>query len=50
VTHNMQQAARISQRAAFFHLGELVEVGDTEKIFIKPKTQRCLDFVTGRYG
>jgi phosphate transport system ATP-binding protein len=50
VTHNMQQAARISQRAAFFHLGELVEVGDTEQIFMQPKTQRCLDFVTGRYG
>ncbi len=50
VTHNMQQAARISQRAAFFHLGNLVEVGDTEQIFMKPRTQRCLDFVTGRYG
>ena len=50
VTHNMQQAARVSQRAAFFHLGEMVEVGDTEQIFIQPKTQRCLDFVTGRYG
>jgi len=41
---------RISQSAAFFHLGELVEVGDTEQIFTPPKTQRCLDFVTGRYG
>jgi len=50
VTHNMQQAARISQRAAFFHLGEMVEVDDTEQIFIQPKTQRCVDFVTGRYG
>ena len=50
VTHNMQQAARISQRAAFFHLGELVETGNTEDIFVKPKTQRCLDFITGRYG
>jgi phosphate transport system ATP-binding protein len=50
VTHNMQQAARISQRAAFFHLGNLVEVGDTRDIFVRPKTQRCLDFVTGRYG
>jgi phosphate transport system ATP-binding protein len=50
VTHNMQQAARISQRTAFFHLGALVEAGDTEEIFLRPKTQRCLDFVTGRYG
>jgi phosphate transport system ATP-binding protein len=50
VTHNMQQAARISQRAAFFHLGSLVEVGDTKDIFIRPKTIRCSDFVSGRYG
>jgi phosphate transport system ATP-binding protein len=50
VTHNMQQAARVAQRAAFFHLGELVEVGDTKDIFVRPKTQRCQDFVTGRYG
>jgi len=42
--------ARISQRAAFFHLGDLVEASDTEQIFLMPKTQRCLDFVTGRYG
>jgi len=50
VTHNMQQAARIAQRAAFFHLGELVEVGNTADIFVKPKTERCYDFITGRYG
>jgi phosphate transport system ATP-binding protein len=50
VTHNMQQAARISQRTAFFHLGELLEADDTEQIFLRPKTQRCQDFVTGRYG
>jgi len=50
VTHNMQQAARISQRAAFFHLGNLVEVGDTKDIFVRPKTVRCSDFVSGRYG
>ena len=50
VTHNMQQAARIAQRAAFFHLGELVEAGNTEDIFVKPKTERCFDFITGRYG
>ncbi|MDJ0514292.1 MAG: phosphate ABC transporter ATP-binding protein PstB [Methyloceanibacter sp.] len=50
VTHNMQQAARISQRTAFFHLGNLVEVGDTKDIFVRPKTVRCSDFVSGRYG
>ena len=50
VTHNMQQAARISQRAAFFHLGALVETGDTRDIFVRPQTERCLDFITGRYG
>jgi phosphate transport system ATP-binding protein len=50
VTHNLQQAARVAQRAAFFHLGELVEAGDTEEIFLRPKTERCQDFVTGRYG
>ncbi len=50
VTHNMQQAARIAQRTAFFHLGELREVDDTERIFLRPRTQRCEDFVTGRYG
>jgi phosphate transport system ATP-binding protein len=50
VTHNLQQAARIAQRAAFFHLGELVEAGDTEEIFLRPKTRQCQDFVTGRYG
>jgi phosphate transport system ATP-binding protein len=50
VTHNLQQAARIAQRTAFFHLGELVESGDTEQIFLRPQTVRCQDFVTGRYG
>lgn len=50
ITHNLQQAARVSQRAAFFHLGELVETGDTETMFVNPSTQRCHDFVTGRYG
>jgi phosphate transport system ATP-binding protein len=50
VTHNMQQAARVSQRTAFFHLGELVEVGDTSQIFTNPQVQRTQDYITGRFG
>ena len=50
ITHNMQQAARISQRTAFFHLGELVEVNDTEKMFIQPEDPRSRDYITGRFG
>jgi len=50
VTHNMQQAARVSQRTAFFHLGELVEYGSTEDIFTNPKQPRTSDYITGRYG
>jgi phosphate transport system ATP-binding protein len=50
VTHNMQQAARVSQRTAFFHLGELVEYGDTSEIFTNPKVERTKDYITGRYG
>jgi len=50
VTHNMQQAARVSQRTAFFHLGELVEVGDTTQIFTNPHVPRTQDYITGRYG
>jgi phosphate transport system ATP-binding protein len=50
VTHNMQQAARVSQRTAFFHLGDLVEVGDTAQIFTNPQVQRTQDYITGRYG
>ena len=50
VTHNMQQAARVSQRTAFFHLGTLVEYGSTEKIFTNPSEQRTSDYITGRYG
>lgn len=50
VTHNMQQAARISQRTAFFHLGELVEVGRTKDIFTNPHKQRTQDYITGRFG
>jgi len=50
VTHNMQQAARVSQRTAFFHLGDLVEVGDTEEIFTNPRDERTQGYITGRYG
>jgi phosphate transport system ATP-binding protein len=50
VTHSMQQAARVSQRTAFFHLGTLVEVGDTTDIFTTPKDQRTQDYITGRFG
>jgi phosphate transport system ATP-binding protein len=50
VTHNMQQAARVSQRTAFFHLGELVEAGPTSQIFTNPHVQRTQDYITGRYG
>ena len=50
VTHNMQQAARVSQRTAFFHLGHLVEYGDTSEIFTNPRETRTKDYITGRYG
>jgi phosphate transport system ATP-binding protein len=50
VTHNMQQAARVSQRTAFFHLGEMVEYGKTSEIFTNPREQRTQDYITGRYG
>ncbi|MET0347084.1 MAG: phosphate ABC transporter ATP-binding protein, partial [Methyloceanibacter sp.] len=50
VTHSMQQAARVSQRTAFFHLGKLVEVDDTVKIFTNPADTRTQDYVTGRFG
>jgi phosphate transport system ATP-binding protein len=50
VTHNMQQAARVSQRTAFFHLGELVEYGETNAIFTNPSEKRTQDYITGRYG
>jgi len=50
VTHNMQQAARVSQRTAFFHLGELVEYGKTSEIFTNPRERRTQDYITGRYG
>ncbi len=50
VTHSMQQAARVSQKTAFFNLGELVEFGDTENIFTNPAEQRTQDYITGRFG
>jgi len=50
VTHSMQQAARVSQRTAFFHLGTLVEEGDTTEIFTNPKDKRTQDYITGRFG
>ncbi len=50
VTHNMQQAARVSQRTAFFHMGTLVEYGDTSEIFTNPRATRTKDYITGRYG
>lgn len=50
VTHSMQQAARVSQRTAFFHLGQLAETGATEKIFTNPDDQRTMDYITGRFG
>jgi phosphate transport system ATP-binding protein len=50
VTHSMQQAARVSQRTAFFHLGTLVEEGPTQMMFTNPQDQRTQDYITGRFG
>lgn len=50
VTHSMQQAARISQKTAFFHLGEIVEVGDTDQLFTSPTDSRTQGYITGRFG
>ncbi len=50
VTHSMQQAARVSQRTAFFHLGDLVEQGETEQIFTNPRDERTQGYITGRFG
>ena len=50
VTHSMQQAARVSQKTAFFHLGKLIEYGDTERIFTNPEHSRTQDYITGRFG
>jgi phosphate transport system ATP-binding protein len=50
VTHNMQQAARVSDATAFFYLGELIEMGETKKIFTNPEKQQTEDYITGRFG
>jgi phosphate transport system ATP-binding protein len=50
VTHSMQQAARVSDRTAYFHLGKLVEVGETKKIFTRPAHRLTEDYITGRFG
>ncbi len=50
VTHNMQQAARVSQRTAYFHLGDLIEVGETDRIFTNPRHKLTEDYITGRFG
>ena len=50
VTHSMQQAARVSQRTAFFHLGAMVEQGETSELFTNPQEERTKDYITGRYG
>ncbi|KPK56454.1 MAG: phosphate ABC transporter ATP-binding protein [Thiotrichales bacterium SG8_50] len=50
VTHSMQQAARVSQRTAYFHLGDLIEVGDTDQVFTTPRHQLTEDYITGRFG
>ncbi|WP_106376043.1 phosphate ABC transporter ATP-binding protein PstB [Vreelandella songnenensis] len=50
VTHNMQQAARVADRTAFFHMGDLVEVDSTDQIFTNPQDQRTHDYITGRFG
>jgi len=50
VTHNMQQAARVSDKTAFFHMGDLVEISETREIFTNPKDRRTEDYITGRFG
>ena len=50
VTHNMQQATRVSDKTAFFLLGEVVEFNETEKLFSNPNDQRTEDYITGRFG
>ena len=50
VTHNMQQAARVSDRTAFLYLGKLIEVGPTEKMFTAPEKRETEDYITGRFG
>ena len=50
VTHSMQQAARVSQRTAYFHLGKLIEVGDTKQVFTMPQHELTENYITGRFG
>ena len=50
VTHNMQQAARVSHYTAFMYLGEMVEFGETDKVFTSPRDKRTQDYITGRFG
>jgi phosphate transport system ATP-binding protein len=50
VTHSMAQAARVSQNTGFFHLGELIEHGSTDKIFKNPENNKTQDYITGRFG
>ena len=50
VTHNMQQAARVSDYTAYMYLGELIEFGETRDIFMKPKRKETEDYITGRFG
>jgi phosphate transport system ATP-binding protein len=50
VTHNMQQAARVSDYTAYMYLGELIEYGPTDSVFIKPKRKETEDYITGRFG
>jgi phosphate transport system ATP-binding protein len=50
VTHSMQQAARVSQRTAYFHLGDLIEVGETDRVFTNPRHKLTEDYITGRFG
>ena len=50
VTHSMSQAARVSQKTGFFHLGKLIEFGSTDKIFKNPDKQQTQDYITGRFG
>lgn len=50
VTHNMQQAARVSDVTAFFYMGKLIEVNDTETLFTRPKYRQTEDYITGRFG
>ena len=50
VTHNLQQAARVSDRTAFFYLGHLIEEGETRRVFTSPREQRTEAYITGRFG